>query len=823
MIATLLVLTAHLTSAVSVAPEEMDQFRSWVATRFADPSSAPQLGSGIDVVANHGDVQVNARGGKPMHLGTTPYSNGFYCHAPSRMVVHLTTPAQKFEALVGVDSNDQTSGGRGSVVFSVAVGGAEVWHSEILREGMPAQAVSVPLNGARDFELLVSDAGDGISSDQADWINPIVTREDGTALPLSDVPILTNDLLLENRDPVFSFSYGGNPSRGFLNQWKQQRESRTIADARHGTRTKHTVVYRDPATALLVRCEGIEYNDFPVIEWTLYFRNEGAQDSPILSDINAIDTRIGRDPESGYVVHQIRGDDCTPQSYQPFDTPLAPATDTRIANTGGRPTQMAFPYFNIEWGGRGLIYALGWPGQWATRFVRDTETGLRIVGGQELTHFTLHPGEEVRGPLVVLMPYQGDWMRAQNLWRRWMVAHNLPWPGGKPVQTMRSLCNGNFYPGLMTVASQEKDFLQKHLDAGVAFDCWWQDAGWYPCEEVGWPKTGTWAVDPQRFPKGIRELSDFMRANGKVTMVWFEPERVHPGTWITENHPEWVHGGKDGGLLKLGEPACREWLTLHINSFLNEQGIEYYRQDFNIDPLPFWRAADTEDRQGISEIRHVEGYLVYWDGLLQRHPGMLIDSCASGGRRNDLETLRRAVPLLRSDWYASPEGQQCLTYGLSLWFPYQGTGVIYDRDIYWWRSSMVAEMSFGPDAAGLDNVHMNVVKRAVDEHKLISPCLMGDFYPLTPYTQSNAEWMAWQFDRPDLGQGVVQVFRRPDSIYESAHLKLKALDPDARYAVLSLDALDPETLTGKQLMEEGLPVIVTSCPQAITISYRKVE
>jgi len=49
---------------------------------------------------------------------------------------------------------------------------------------------------------------------------------------------------------------------------------------------------------------------------------------------------------------------------------------------------------------------------------------------------------------------------------------------------------------------------------------------------------------------------------------------------------------------------------------------------------------------------------------------MLIDSCASGGRRDDLETMRRAVPLLRSDLENNPEAYQCHTYGFGLWLPY---------------------------------------------------------------------------------------------------------------------------------------------------------
>ena len=71
----------------------------------------------------------------------------------------------------------------------------------------------------------------------------------------------------------------------------------------------------------------------------------------------------------------------------------------------------------------GVIVAVGWPGQWAAEFVRDDDKGIRIRAGQELTHFKLLPGEEVRSPLVVLHFWQGrDWIEAQNLWRRWMMA-----------------------------------------------------------------------------------------------------------------------------------------------------------------------------------------------------------------------------------------------------------------------------------------------------------------------------------------------------------------------------------------------------------------
>jgi alpha-galactosidase len=802
---------------------EMDELRQWTSAKFEGNTLVPQPQLGLEVLCNHGPVHVNARGGNPMHLGKTAYSRGLYCHAPSNLTVRLPQPATQFEALAGIDTNDQTSGGRGSVVYSVRLGGEVVWKSDVMREGMPAAKVSVPLNNADCFELEVSDAGDGIACDQADWLDAKVTLADGSQWWLGDMPLREPGRRPYDPEPFFSFTYGGKSSREFLANWKLERTSSEIQDKRHGQRRESTLAWRDAETGLAVRCAGIAYTDYPVVEWTLYFKNEGASDTPIIADIQAIDTQFQRGGEEEFVLRGIRGDDCTPRSYEPYEETLTPGMRKRIVNTGGRPTQEAFPYFNIGRTGRGFIYVLSWAGQWAAAFERDGGDGLRICGGQELTHFVLHPGEEVRSPLVVLMFYEGGQLRAQNVWRRWMLAHNCPQPGGEPLKTQRSLCNGNYYPGLMTVAAQEKVFLQRHLDEQIGFDCWWQDAGWYPCDNVTWPKVGTWEVDPVRFPRGLRELSDLMHANGKTVMVWFEPERVYAGTWISENHPEWVHGGKEGGLLKLGEPACREWLTNHIDQLLTAQSIDFYRQDFNIDPLPFWRGNDAPDRQGITEIRHVEGYFQYWDELLRRHPNMLIDSCASGGRRNDLETLRRAVPLLRSDWYNAPEGQQCLTYGLAQWVPYHGTGFIYPKDTYWIRSGFTPENSFGPAGEGIDHVDFSLLRKLIDEHREISPYLLGDFYPMTPYSLAEDQWMAWQFHRPDLHGGVVQVFRRSRSIYESARLKLHGLAPDRKYELRNVDEAEPREATGAELMEKGFLVAVPEAPRAVTIIYQQMD
>jgi alpha-galactosidase len=101
----------------------------------------------------------------------------------------------------------------------------------------------------------------------------------------------------------------------------------------------------------------------------------------------------------------------------------------------------------------------------------------------------------------------------------------------------------------------------------------------------------------------------------------------------------------------------------------------------------------------MTENGYVRGHLALWDELRRRNPGLRIDSCASGGRRDDLESMRRAVPLLRSDFQFPEmkgvvEGNQGHTYGLSSWLPFQGTGC-YLYDSYSARSFYLAGFGMG--------------------------------------------------------------------------------------------------------------------------------
>jgi len=225
------------------------------------------------------------------------------------------------------------------------------------------------------------------------------------------------------------------------------------------------------------------------------------------------------------------------------------------------------------------------------------------------------------------------------------------------------------------------------------------------------------------------------------------------------------------------------------------------------------------ERQGITENRYVCGLLAYWDELLRRHPTVLYDNCASGGRRNDLESMRRGVPYTKSDYAEDPVGVQGETYGISQWLPYFAATWGSSDDPYLCRSriAQVIGACYNPN---IPNCLENLSQR-LDEWRQVTPHYWGDFWALTPYSLDNAAWIAWQFDGPEEGKGVVQAFRRAECVQESLTVKLRGLDPDATYSVREIGGTEEREVAGKVLMEGGMDVASPSKPSAMIVTYKR--
>jgi alpha-galactosidase len=154
----------------------------------------------------------------------------------------------------------------------------------------------------------------------------------------------------------------------------------------------------------------------------------------------------------------------------------------------------------------------------------------------------------------------------------------------------------------------------------IPVEYFWVDAGWYGTYikksidefEGDWGNyTGDWRVNPLVHPNGMKDVVETVESLGMKFLLWVEPERVMHNTPIACEHPEYFLGpvsARDGNrLLDLGNPDAWQYCYDMLSTLIEELHISCYRQDFNMEPLGFWRQYDAADRRGITEIKHIMG------------------------------------------------------------------------------------------------------------------------------------------------------------------------------------------------------------------------
>lgn len=766
--------------------------------------------------------------GKPLILGGKTYAVGLGTYAPSDIQVVTTSPARRLHALVGVDDVPVARTPLANKVgFSVVSGGKTLWSCPPRGAADGAVEIDIDLAGAKEFHLVAAatPGEDGkIRFANADWIEPVVTLDDGS----------TNAFAQRTGPgvgamPPFSFRYDGKPSGEFLKTWQVTRTSQPAID---GVQV-HRAVYVDPKTHLECTFELQEYADFPAAKWVLHFKNSGTSDTPILEDIQALDTTLASSLATQ--LHRSKGGAAHIDDYLYSTQTLAPFYDNepvRLGATDGRSSSFILPFFNLQDGEAGTMIAVGWTGQWAATFEQTVNAKVRVRAGMEKTHLVVHPGEEIRSPSILMLFWEGQTMRGHNLLRQFILRHNTPQKDGHPIQA--PLCAGE-WGGSLTKDMLAKVALMRRMQ--LPYDVFWIDAGWFGDaggqflnEDTGhWGRqVGNWNIDKSIHPDAMVEVSKAAREAGYKMLLWVEPERAFAGTQLPREHPDWyLKDPKEPKnlLLNLGNPQARQWATNFVSGLITDLNLSWYRQDFNISTIEEWRANDTPDRQGMTEIRHIEGLYAFWDELLRRHRGLCIDNCSSGGKRIDIETLARSIPLWRSD-YANkdPIAGQEHTMGLSYWVPLSGTAaVVLTPESYKFRSNLSACLAYHAGVSGPDDARMIQWHRTMTAHYVRArPLYYGDYYPLTTDTASPSEWAAYQMHRADLNEGMILAFRRAQSPYPTGVFKLGGLEADAKYELEDVDSGKKTVLTGKEL-SEAMTIIIDDANQSRLLFYRKVK
>lgn len=620
----------------------------------------------------------------------------------------------------------------------------------------------------------------------------------------------------------FSFVYDQKQYKGFAKEYFTIKNKATESLGNKETQT-FTFMFLNTLEVTLILTH---YYAHGATEWTVWFENTSEQNSKVLEDAKTELVFGGIYP----TIKGILGDHVN--KYQPYSIDLQ-NNFVEFSSDSGRATHVNFPYFNLEYGDGGALLAIGWAGTWKARFESDGSKTTYTASSTNGLKTYLKPGERIRTALFVTIPYtKRSEHYATNLWRDWFIKHNLPAANGTgedmaPFSTC-CLSNDTGLPNSDGSISERfttwRPSLEKMISEGVKVDFRWFDAGWYVCPDGTSPKpyvkghdwwdtVGTWELDPEKWPdKTFLESTEFARQNGMKTLVWFEPERVTDPESLAKNYgynEAWAIRVEGERTISnnIGDSECRAWTTERICKMLRENKVEMYREDNNCNARKLWDHLDSvegEDRRGITELKFIDGHNKMWDDIIACTLSLggcgFVDSCASGGGRNDLESMRRGVPLLRSDSdRTSAALRLSMTSSFNKWIPFCGantkeklselapTGV---SDPYVWRASYLPALNVDSQFVYDESQNFDTLRFGLSEWKRVAPYLLGEFYTLTPWHSEKdiTDFTAFCYLDPIKEEGVILAFRQEKCQRERLEVALPFAVNGDRYNVADEDS-----------------------------------
>ncbi len=616
--------------------------------------------------------------------------------------------------------------------------------------------------------------------------------------------------------PPFSFIYNGTPSGKFITKWKYS-ASKLPADEQGGEKTRFA--YSDPKTGLEVACDVTCFADFDAVEWVLHFTNKGQGNTPKISQVQDADIRFSF-PQKGLTMLYANGSTSSRSDFALKEKAFQPGDTLSLRPKGGRSSGLILPFFCIESpdSKQGVVTSIGWTGGWKARFTATSENALSMTSGIETLASYLEPGESIRTSSVVFCFWNSDnRFDGTNKFRRLIMAHHsrkingqtaiypyligFSWGDPKPCNEYSCL-----------TAKMALALLERQQMFGLKAGASWLDAGWYVgaddfANNKSWINTvGNWEVNREHFPNGLKEVADAVHKMGRKFLLWFEPERVYTGSIWHQKFPQWLlkREGSKNFLMNLGNEEACNYVSKFIGDFIEENGVDIYRQDFNILPEPFWAEADKPDRKGMTEVKYITGLYKFWDYLLQRFPNLLIDNCASGGHRLDWETTLRSIPLWRTDdcYYNDPSDMQCHGYGINLFLPQTGTGMGNPdkSDKYSLRSSLASTVVFNWKILTYRENFLNM-QACQKEFEATRNYFLEDYYPLTGVKNTDAKdnWLAYECYRPSDKSGILVAFRHHDNKQDSITVQMQGVQDDISYRLTNADTQQTQICSGRQL------------------------
>lgn len=585
-------------------------------------------------------------------------------------------------------------------------------------------------------------------------------------------------------------------------------------------------------------------------EFEARLTNTGGKPSGLLSGIEFFRMRWPVALESIPVVHHSGGgltDAVFPSpAWRIKRTELPDWSALKLEGDKGRSSNKDLPLFLVsdEDDAGGFAFAVGYSGNVVSTILRDVDYRSVLVScSVRDLQLRLPPGETVRLGSVLVVPYEGDSIAGKNALRRVLREEICP-----PLRNPARLPGVAYQHWFGIEAKFTGDSLLKEADvlAGYGAEYFEIDAAVF--EQGTFPHygAGNWGrADLRKFPQGVEAFADAVRGKGLRFGLWIEPETVEAGTFIAREHPEWVIQRPPPNharfLFDFSIPAAAEYMTDLIVEVFSRYGVEWSRVDSNLDPDKYWASIADPGERGYRELKHFEHFHRFLDQLLARLPNLHIEGCSSGGRRIDLEILKRSHCLWISDNTAYPSTVHQHIGGANHFLPAHLLDVnvvkypLFEKHIkayaecgeewftdFWMLSLFGGYYGLGGPHSAYSPAIQAKFKRHIAKYKELRQNLMGDFYPLLPQPACSADWDAWQFHNPATGCGHAIVFKMRGSA-NTRRLPLRALEGAKAYRVASFPDGGEFDVSGADLTARGIEVRLDGHYSARLFAYAPHE
>ncbi len=360
-----------------------------------------------------------------------------------------------------------------------------------------------------------------------------------------------------------------------------------------------------------------------------------------------------------------------------------------------------------EYSGLAYFCVLGWSGNWKISIEKNSFGLTRVTAGINDFDFNwnLQPGQEFTTPPMYIGTAAAGFHEVSSRLHKLVNTHLTPRPGLQKKVLYNSWEATQFDVNI----NHQKELAKIAADLGV--ELFVLDDGWFHGRKSDKAGLGDWWPDENKFPNGLKELSDFVHSLGMDFGLWIEPEMVNPDSDLYRKHPDWILQfpnreptlARNQMILNITKPDVQAYLKNSLSKVIQETGVEFIKWDMNRNVSePGDPTADISSNKQIW-VRYTQSFYDLWDQLRVQFPHIIFQTCSGGGGRSDYGMLARADQIWVSD-NTDPTERLSIQNGFSLLYPANvmeawvtDMGADYQSLDYRFLVSMMGVLGIGAD------------------------------------------------------------------------------------------------------------------------------